>query len=128
MKKITIKFIESYPPYSKGETATFFEREANRLTDRGFAMYAGGDPSRDNQADRLRSLRGAPHTRHIPAPEATRHIPGPDAVKGPEKGPDAPEGTSSAPQGNRPAEVEGSGPKCGICRKPGHNRTNCPEK
>jgi len=34
----------------------------------------------------------------------TRHIPGPDKTK------------------------KTDGPKCGLCRKPGHTRANCPEK
>jgi len=80
MKKITVKFIEIYPPYNKGEVATFFEREATRLIDRGFAVYEGGDVKRENQADRLKALRGAPETRHIPGPAETRDV-GPDAIK-----------------------------------------------
>ena len=80
MNKITVKFIEQYPPYNKGEVATFFEREANRLIDRGFAVYEGGDEKRESQADRLKALRVAPMTRHIPGPENTREI-GPDDTK-----------------------------------------------
>lgn len=116
MKRITVQFTETYPPYAIGEKATFFEREANRLIDRGFAMYAGGDEKRETQADRLKALRGAPETRHIPGPAETRDL-GPDATK-------------THVEGNRPSQVEGAGNtrKCGLCGKPGHTRANCPTK
>lgn len=115
MKKITVKFIESYPPYMKGETATFFEREASRLCDRGFAMYVGGDEQRDDAASRLRALRGAPEDRAVHGPETTRHIAGPTETK-------------NTPEG--PSRVEGGGNtrKCGLCGQPGHTRNNCPKK
>lgn len=106
MKKITVQFIENYPPYQKGDTATFFEREATRLTDRGFAVYVGGDDKRESQADRLRALRGAPAAKEIPGPAETRHIPGPAETR--DQKPDA---TKSHVEGNRAPKVEGGAKK-----------------
>lgn len=138
MEKISVKFIKVYPPYMVGEVATFFSAQANRLIDRGFAVYAGGDNARETAADRLKALRGAPNDRAIHGPAATKHIPGPDAVKSPSSTGNLPGGTSTAPgqkdagkmEGNSKTgpKVGGPGRKCGLCGKPGHTRTNCPAK
>ena len=47
--------------------------------------------------------RDAAALKHLASAPQTRHIPGPQQTKAQD------------------------GPKCGICRKPGHNRANCPE-
>jgi hypothetical protein len=114
MKKITIKFIHPYPPYNVGDIATFFEREADRLTDRGFAMYVSGKPEVESQADRLKALRGV-GTKHVPVPPQTRHIPGPeetkkdDAPQGPQTSAKPETSSDTAPKVNRRSQVEGAG-------------------
>lgn len=108
MNRITIKFIHDHSPYIKGDVATFFEKEANRLIDRGLAMIYGSETRRAKDAAALKNVPGAPETRHIPGPDNTR-IPG----------------------GKGPSKVEGGasgGRKCGECGKPGHTKANCPEK
>lgn len=102
MKKITIKFIHPYPPYSVGEEATFFEKEANRLLDRGFAMYLSGKPEVETQADRLKALRGV-QTRHIPGPEETK------APQAPQTGPKEQGDTNVAPAPKTSGNRKGSG-------------------
>lgn len=128
MKKITVKFIHPYPPYQVGDIATFNEREASRLTDRGFAMYMGGDDKRDDDASRLRALRNSPAGKAILGPAETRHIPGPEETKTPE----APQGPASAPESQKVAKtastprtrskVEGSGKKKGSKGKGGSKK------
>jgi hypothetical protein len=112
MKKVTIKFILPYPPYSVGEEATFFEKEANRLLDRGFAMYLSGKPEVETQADRLKALRGV-QTKHIPSAPETRHIPGPeetkDAPQGPQTSENGPDETITAPAPKLTGKRKGSG-------------------
>lgn len=81
MEKITIKFIKAYPPYNQGETATFFERQATRLIDHGFAIYQEGNNQKDTAADKLRELKNRSEVKSIPGPMETRHIPGPDETK-----------------------------------------------
>jgi D-alanyl-D-alanine carboxypeptidase len=117
MIQITIKFIEAYPPYNKGETATFFEREANRLIDRGFAMYEGGDRSKETAADKLRELKNRSEVKSIPGPAETRHIPGPEETKT-ENAPKEPIIDDKEPNEeniniveNNPSKVEGTGKK-----------------
>lgn len=133
MKKITIKFIENYSPYLKGESATFFEREANRLIDRGFAIYASGDAERETAADRLKALHET-ESKNIPGPAMTRHIPGPENTKGQNaSGSEEKKGNDTKGHSgpNSASKVEGAGKtarKCGKCGKPGHVKTNCPQK
>lgn len=90
MKKITIKFIHPYPPYNRGESATFYEKEANRLTDRGFAVYVGGDAKLETQADRLKALRGA-------QTQAIRTAPQNQAIQGPSEATQSPQPSRTAP-------------------------------
>ena len=117
MEKITIQFIKAYPPYNKGETATFFERQATRLIDNGFAIYQEGDNKKDTAADKLRELKNRSEVKSIPGPMETRHIPGPEetktdeplkASKIDEKEPD--EENINIVE-NNPSKVEGKGKK-----------------
>lgn len=103
MQRITVKFLYHHSPYIKGETATFFEREANRLIDRGIAMYAAGDRSREDTAAKLRAIRGeSVETRHVPGPENTQAVEGPGEAVSTQEVPEV----GQAPQ--TPSKVEGN--------------------
>ncbi|HOB89783.1 MAG TPA: hypothetical protein PKG74_00420 [Candidatus Colwellbacteria bacterium] len=111
MNRITIKFLVDYTPYKTGEIATFFEREANRLIDRGFAMkyVAPGQPA-DSAAEKLKALSNT-STRSIPAAPETKVIPGPEKTKAPEgpKDPEKVEAPQSPINGGNAQTDEGSG-------------------
>lgn len=102
MMQIKVQFLTAYPPYAKGEFATFPEREANRLIDRGFAMYAGGDQARETAADRLKAIRQAPRTMAIPGPApVSPEAPSPVKIET--------KATTPAPRAPRASSVEGKG-------------------
>lgn len=114
MKRITVKFLVDYSPYSTGEVATFFEREANRLIDRGFAcVHDLGEKSQNSAADRLKNLARPPQTRHIPGPENTRD------QKGPENTPPAGNEGKPTRTRSRSSQVEGAGNKA---KRAGRNK------
>lgn len=72
MQRTTIKFVEHYGSYLKGEIATFPAGVALKIIDSGFAFeYESG---KQGEAIRLKSIASAPETKHVPGPENTKDI------------------------------------------------------